>query len=153
MNRIVGSLIAVGFLVSIPLIVHAGDRKSCPFGVGGHHARFGGHGGFARIHAVADELDLSREQKEALHEIMDRTRKQSVSSKQALHESFVDAGQVLLADPANLAGARTALDQNDAAVEQLKATILASVSEGLKVLTPEQRQKLSVMLASHRSVE
>jgi Spy/CpxP family protein refolding chaperone len=154
MNRkvIVGSLVGVALLAAVPLLVVAGERGGCPIG-SGRHGMLGRHGGFAKMHAVADELDLSRDQKEALHQIFDRTREQSVASKKALHESFVDAGQVLLADPANVAGARSALDQNDAAVEQLKTTILASVSEGLKVLTPEQRQKLSVLLASHRSVE
>jgi Spy/CpxP family protein refolding chaperone len=154
MNRkvIVGSLVGVALLAAVPLLVVAGERGGCPIGAG-RHGMFGRHGGFAKMHGVADQLDLSRDQKEALHQIFDRTREQSVSSKQALHESFVDAGQVLLADPGNLAGARAVLDQNDAAVEQLKTTMLASVSEGLKVLTPEQRQKLSVLLASHRSVE
>jgi len=139
---------AAALLLAVPVgFAYRGGMfgESCPMGAKGWHGR----GGFARLHALQHELDLTETQKKALHEIFDRTREQNAEAKKALHTGFVNAAQVLLRDPSDLAPARAVLEQQEAATDQLKANILASASEALKVLTPEQRQKLSTILAEH----
>lgn len=132
---------ATVLLLAVPVVLSS--HRSGVLGEKGGH----GHGGFAKLHALHDELDLTDAQKKALHEIFDRTREQNAEAKRSLHTGFIEAAQILLRDPSNIAGARAVVERQEAAADQLKANILVSASDALKLLTPEQRQKLSEVLA------
>jgi Spy/CpxP family protein refolding chaperone len=139
---------AAALLLAVPVVfAHRAGLfgEGCPLGAKGWHGR----GGLARLHALHDELNLTDAQMKALHEIFDKTRAQNAEAKKSLHAGLMDAAGILLQDPENLAAARIVLEKQDTAADQLKANLLGGVAEGLRVLTPEQRQKLSQRLAEH----
>ena len=99
---------------------------------------------------VLRDLDLTAEQKDALHKIHDATREQNAAAKAALHDGFVDAAKILLANPQDVAGARAAIANREASIREMKDNALSAVSQALAVLTPEQRAKLSAHLDEHQ---
>jgi len=132
---------ALALLLSVP-VVFAHRRGMAGGWAGRHH-------GFAKLHQIHDELQITDAQKKSLHEIFDRARAENAGARKSLHEGLVGAAQRLLVNPGDIAGAREILDRQQAAKEQLATSILGSVSEAVKTLTPEQRQKLSVWLSEH----
>jgi Spy/CpxP family protein refolding chaperone len=151
----ISAALAVGVLAA-PFLFARGGGGTCPLGLGGRGhgaAMFGGHpghGGLGAVGGVIRDLDLSDEQKEALHKIHDATRDQNAAAKAALHDGFVEAARLLLANPQNVEGARAAIAQREAAIREIKDNALAAVSQGLAVLTPEQRAKLAAHLEEHQ---
>jgi len=132
--------IAVAFasVIAVPALFagrHGGKM------MGGLHHRMEG------FHALHGQLNLTDAQKEAMHQIFDRAREQNAGVKKSLHAGLVNTVQVLAQDPSNVAGARAALDRQETTTDQLKTNLIASASEAMKVLTPEQRQKLSGWIA------
>lgn len=143
--------IGIATLAAIPLVyagVNFAGGEGCPFG-GGHR---GGHG-IMKLHALKSELNLTDEQEKALWDVARRTREQNAGTKKALKNGIHEAARVLLADPSNLAGAQAVIEKQEATIEQVRNSVLSGVSEGLQVLTPEQRQKLTALLAEHEQSE
>ena len=145
---------ALGIFATPFLFARGGG--ACPLGHGGrgHGAAMFtghfGHGGFGPMGRVLRDLDLSAEQKEALHKIHETTREQNAAVKTALHEGFMEAAKVLLANPQDVAGARAVITSREAAIRQMKDNALTGVSQALAVLTPEQRAKLAAHLDEHQ---
>jgi Spy/CpxP family protein refolding chaperone len=140
----ISAALAIG-LVATPLLLARGGDSRCLMGMGAGH--FGHHGGgFGR---VLRDLDLTAEQKTALHGIHDAARDQNKVAKEALHDGLMDAARILLADPNNVEGARTAIANREAAIREMKDNTLTAVSKALAVLTPEQRATLAARLEEH----
>lgn len=148
----ISAALALGVLAT-PFLFARGGGGGDPFALGGrgHGAMFAhlGHGGLGPMGRLMRELDLTEEQKEALHRIHDSTIEQNRTAREALHDGFMDAAKILLADPQNVAGARAAIAGREAAIRALKDNALTAVSQGLSVLTPEQRAKLAAHLQEH----
>lgn len=140
-------------LVIIILIVMAlGSAAVYAHGRGGgagHHGFGGGMGFFAHMHQAADELDLSREQKEQIHTIFRETREQNRQVRERLHDGFGDVAKTLIANPNDVAAAQAQLDRQLENERALKSSILQGASKALNVLTPEQRTKLALLIAEH----
>lgn len=114
------------------------------------HGRGGWHrGGLGRMAHVLHDLDLTEQQKDALHRIHDEARERNRASKQALHDGLMEAAKRLIADPNDVAGARQAIAAREKAIGDLKNEMLTAVSQALTVLTPEQRAKLLERLEDH----
>ena len=151
----ISAALAVGLLAA-PFLFARGGRDGCPLGLGGRghgaamFAGHFGHGGFGQMGQLMRELELTAEQKEALHRIHETTRERNSAARTALHTGFMDAAKILLADPQNVASARTAIANREAAISELKDNALTAVSQGLAVLTPEQRAKLAAHLEEHQ---
>lgn len=150
----IAAALAIGLLAT-PLLLARNDSAGCPLGLGArvHGAAMfahAGHGGLGQLGRLFRQLDLTDAQKDAMHDIHDAVRKQNETARQTLHEGFMDAAKVLVADPQNLAGARATLASREAAIQTLKENTLSAVSQALSVLTPEQRAKLAAHLDSHQ---
>ena len=138
---------AVGLgLVAAPLVMAHGAGGGCAM-MAGH----GGHGG--GLMKVMRELDLKDEQVTAMHRIHKATHEKNAEARKALHEGLAEAAKILAADPNNIAAARAAVERRQAAIDQLKDGVLSGVSQGLAVLTPEQRAKLSQHIDEHLKKE
>lgn len=132
---------ALALLLSVP-VLFATHRRGMAGSAGRHH-------GFAKLHQLQDELQITDAQKKSLHEIFDRARAENTGARKSLHEGLIGAAQRLLVNPDDIAGAREVFDRQQAAKEQLATSILGSVSEAVRTLTPEQRLRLSVWLSEH----
>ena len=133
-------------LAAVPLAFAAKSHREGHGFRGGHGF---GHGGgvFTRLAMLREELDLSDAQVASLTGIAQQTRKENEQYRDDLRAGFHQIASVLLADPDATGKAQAILDRQLEAEKQLKANVLASVSEALKVLTPEQRMKLQEHLA------
>lgn len=160
MNRRRGTILGISAalavaLLATPLLLARGGGSTCPLGMGGRShgvAMFGGHsghGGFGQMERLIRELDLTDEQKEALHRVHATTRERNAEARTVLHDGFMEAAKILIADPQNVAGARAAITNRQATLNEIKENALTGVSQGLAVLTPEQRAKLTTHLEKH----
>ena len=157
-KSILGISAALGLgLLAAPFLLAGGGRESCPLGMGGgrSHAamfagHFGGHGRFGPMARFAKDLDLTAEQKEALHRLHEATQDKNAEARAALHAGFMDAAKILIADPQNVTAARAEIANRQAAIDALKESTLSAVSQGLAILTPEQRAKLAAHLDEHQ---
>lgn len=144
--------LGIATLAAIPLVyagVNFAGGDGCPFGGGGHR---GGHK-MMKLQALKSELNLTDEQEKALRDLARRTREQNAGTKKALRTGIHEAARVLVAEPTNLAAAQAVIEKQDPTIEQLRNSVLSGISEGLQLLTPEQRQKLMVWLAEHEQSE
>jgi Spy/CpxP family protein refolding chaperone len=123
----------------------------CGYGPGASGAGFGGHGmghgahrmdPEARIERMADMLDLSKEQRDQVRAIVDKSRPQArelrdklADNRKQLH-ALVQQGNAKEADVRKLADAQGKLTA-DLIVQHTKVR-----SEIQALLTPEQREKL-----------
>lgn len=134
------TLIAV--LAAVP-IVYAG------------HGGMRGHGGagfglFGRHLAhLADDLDLSEQQRDQIKAIYAELHQQNSQYRDDMHGGFKTIAETLLKNPNDLSAAQALLDQQTAAERAMKANMLAATSKALNVLTAEQRAELSERLAKH----
>lgn len=121
----------------------------------GRHMRGEGHHGFGgffgHLHAVADDLDVTKAQKTQIHGIFMEARDENRQYRQQLHGGFLSVATTLIANPNDVAGAQTLLDQQDAAERALKASMLRAASKALNVLTPEQRTELARIVAEREN--
>lgn len=145
----VGWVAAVLFLVS--LIAFAAHRvHASPEGFGTHHQRFG-HG-FAphRLFKMMHHLDLSREQRERIGEVMDEQRPQMrtfmldmVDAKSALQD--------ILNNPQYDPNAIESLAKTQAAnAEAMFISTAAAFAKIGGILTPEQRQEVAKRMERRR---
>jgi periplasmic protein CpxP/Spy len=131
------SAVLVAGLIATPFVfAHPRGGMGCGLGMG-------------QMARVFHDLDLTAEQKDALHRIHDATRESNAAARAALHDGFVDAARILLANPQNVAGARATIDTREAALDQIKENAMTGIAQALAVLTPEQRAKLAEHLEEH----
>lgn len=103
-----------------------------------------------KVRQLRGELNLTDAQVNQLRKIAKDTREANSAYRVSLRENFAEAGLALLDDPDNIAAAESILDRNAGAKKELRANVLEGVSEAVKVLTPEQRQKLETVI-EHRA--
>lgn len=137
-NVLIGSAVALLVAAAIPIALYAGHGNGRGWCRGG--------GGFAKLHQVKDELDLTRAQEEQIHSIMREVRRNNEQQIEAIHQNLMNAAKVIVANPAAVEEARTVLASQSAAEQQLKANIVDGVARAAQVLTAEQRQKLVAAL-------
>ena len=134
-------------LTTIAAAVYAGPgmhRRGEGDGFGGHGFAF-----FRHLHEISRELDLSAAQKEQIHGIMRESREQNREYREQLHGGFTAVARSLVENPNNVAGAQALLDQQIATERALKTNMLNAASKALNVLTPQQRTRLSQLIAEH----
>lgn len=145
------SILLVALLLVIATAARAQPR-------GGHQGEFGSppHFGMALLHGpLADELELTEEQRQTIHGIVE-TERQAIEpwheDLRTLEEAVEDA---IEAEPFNEEAVRAAAQQlADVKVEMAvaRARVASSIRE---VLTPEQRDTLAELRAQrherHRS--
>ena len=145
----IAALLTAGLIAAPILWAHGGGSARCLFA---ERSGFFGHGDgrhFGEMARVIHELDLTKEQREALHRIHEVTREQNAQAREELHNGLMDAAKVLLADPDDIAGARAVLASRQASIESLKENAMNGISQGLAVLTPGQRAVLVEHLEKH----
>lgn len=135
----ISAALALG-VVAAPLLLARGAARHFGHGPGGHAMKF---------MKLAGELDLTDEQKEALHRIHDAAFEKNKQAREAVHEGFMEAANILIANPQNVDAARTAIANRQASIVELRESALTAVSQGLAVLTPEQRTKLAAHIEKH----
>jgi Spy/CpxP family protein refolding chaperone len=102
-----------------------------------------------KLRQLRGELNLSDAQLAELRKIGKETREANSAYRASLRDNFAEAGLALLANPDDLTGAEAILDRNEAAKKELRANVLEGVSDAIKVLNPEQQEKLKDVL-EHR---
>ncbi|MDQ3283267.1 MAG: periplasmic heavy metal sensor [Acidobacteriota bacterium] len=147
-------VVLIAALAAVPLFVYAAgpamQRMHGHGGPGGHGAPgFAGLGFMAHLRQVSEELDLSAAQKEQIHGILRQAHEQNAQYREQLHGGFQSVAQALIANPNDIAGAQALMARNEAAESAMKANMLTAASKALNVLTPEQRTKLSGIVAEH----
>lgn len=154
---LLGVVVAAAALLAAPFLFAAGKGRAdgCPLGMSGRHglgmhSSGSGHGGHRQaMAALLGDLDLTREQKESLHAIFARTHERTEDSREVVHGAFLDAAKALATDPANVAGAKAALDARQPSIDALKQTLVEATADAMAVLTPEQRARLVAHLERH----
>jgi Spy/CpxP family protein refolding chaperone len=99
-----------------------------------------------KLRQLREELNLSDAQMAELRKIGRETRETNAAYRASLRDNFSAAGLALLANPDDITGAEAILDRNEAAKKELRDNVLEGVSDAIKVLDPEQREKLKVVL-------
>lgn len=140
-NAIIAAVVAILALAAVPFV----------YAQGRHRARGTAEGFpflFGRMEKIRTALDLSDQQVEQLQAIGAQLREQNAPYRAQLRGGMQSVAQILLADPANVAGAQAILDQQSSARKAMSANMLSAASKALGVLTPEQRTKVSTFLAA-----
>lgn len=124
-----------------------------PFAWAGPGRHRGGHDAFGmmRLEHVRQELDLSDAQVDQIHTIFKAMHDQNKANRDAMRGSMHDAAKALIADPNNVAAAQAVLDQQLANERTMKTNALNAFAKALNVLTPDQRTKLSTLMAQREA--
>ena len=137
---IVLSMVAV--IAAVPFLyadMHHGQglhgENGCGFGFMGH------------LQHLKGALDLSDDQSSQIQTIATQVREQNAPLREEMKKNLHEAGKLLIANPSDVTGAQEILDRNSSAERQLKSNILQGVSKALGVLRPDQRTKLSEIVA------
>jgi Spy/CpxP family protein refolding chaperone len=110
-----------------------------------------GFGPLERLEMLRGELGLSDAQVEAIRAIREEVRNANAASRDQLRDGMGDVASILIANPDDIAGARKAMQAREAALAAMKDNALEGASRALKVLTPEQREKLGAIMAERHS--
>jgi len=127
--------------LAAPLVYAAGRmhrNADGPFSAG----MFFGH--FGRIQK---ELDLSDQQVSELRIIAQQLHDQNAPYRQQARSGFLSIAQTLVNNPNDVTAAQAQLDKQQENERVMKQNMLAAAAKALTVLTPEQRAKVSDMLA------
>lgn len=120
-------------------------------GMQGMQAGPGGHGGgmflFGRLGHLRQALNLTDDQVTQLKAIGQDLRTQNQPYRDQLRGGMQSVMQTLLADPNNVAGAQSLIEQQTSAHKAMQTNMLNAASKGLSVLTADQRAKLADFLA------
>lgn len=126
--------LAAAVAVLAPTLLLAGPGR----GDHGRHGMRGGHGHAGMGHHGLRQLDLSEEQREQIHRLMEARRGEGEAARQQLHEAREALAQQVHAETLDEAGIRAA-SRAVAALEEEQAVQRARLfQEVRKVLTPEQ---------------
>jgi Spy/CpxP family protein refolding chaperone len=134
-------LLGVALAVALPIFAHPpGESYRC--GAGSHPSAFGPHGDpEARIERLTEQLDLTKEQRDAMRAIIDQARPQM----RALHDKLLDNRKQLWAlmqgtpDESQL---RTLADAQGKTIADLIVWRTNMHLKIGKVLTDQQREQL-----------
>ncbi len=96
-----------------------------------------------KMRELRQELNLTDDQVNQLRTIATQTRDANRAERAAFRANIGEAGLVLLKNPDDVAAAQKILDRNDEARLQLRASVLQGVSDAIRVLTPDQREKVA----------
>jgi Spy/CpxP family protein refolding chaperone len=142
-------ILAAVALIAAPMVFAGpGGHRGMRGHAGMHGARgMGGFGPLGHLNRVKEELDLSDAQVDQIKSIFKTLHEQNAASRESLRDGFKDAAEALIANPNDLAGAQALLDRQFAAEKALKSNMLVATSKALNVLTPDQRTKLSTLIA------
>jgi Spy/CpxP family protein refolding chaperone len=143
-TAIIIAIVALVAIAAVPLVYAQAPHRG--HGRGGD---FGGFGMLGRLGHIKAELNLTDDQVTQLKAIFADARQQNAQYRTQLRGGFQSVAQALIANPNDVAGAQALLDQQAAARKAMESNLLAAASKALNVLTPEQRAKLSDMLAKH----
>lgn len=108
-------------------------------------------GPLERLERLRDQLGLTDVQIEAIRAIGQEVRDANAASRDQLRDGKGDVVSILIANPNDLAGARAAMQARETAMAKMKDNALEGASRALKVLTPEQREKLGAIVAKRGS--
>ena len=141
---IITGIVAALTLAAVPLVYAQHGR-----GMRAHHGggMFGGMEFLSHLRQVAEELDLSGEQKDQIHTIMREAHEQNAQYRDQMHGRLMEVAQILVRNPNDLASAQALLDQQTATEKTMKSNMLVATSKALNVLTAEQRAKLSGIMS------
>jgi Spy/CpxP family protein refolding chaperone len=95
------------------------------------------------------KLGLDQKQKEAVHEMIDKTAKELIKKRSDLLISKIDLEDILQRDPIDISAAETKMRQMEAMKTDMFLTHLKALEEIKSMLTPEQRDKLKGMMEMH----
>lgn len=150
-NRIVLitlAVVALGVLAIAPMLLAGPGGEGRP-GMRMHGGMQGGLHGFGMLgplRHLKEELGLSDAQMEQIAAIVADLRTKNEPYRGQLRGGVKDAAQILLANPQDVAGARTLLEQQSAAERAMKENALQAISRALAVLSAEQRTELGKFL-------
>jgi Spy/CpxP family protein refolding chaperone len=144
-NIVILTIVATLALAAVPFVYAQGLRR--------HQTNADSSSGirglmfFGRLHHAQAALGLSDAQVDQLKAIAQEVHEQNATYRQQLRDTRLQIAQMLLANPNDTAAAQALIDQQATAERTMKMNVLAGVSKGLNVLTPDQRAKASQMLA------
>jgi Spy/CpxP family protein refolding chaperone len=120
----------------------------------GRH-RGGDHGmgmfGMMRLEHARQELDLSDAQVDQIKAVFAALHEQNAAYRDQMRGGIHEAAKALIADPNNVAAAQAVLDQQLENERVMKSNALTAFSKALNVLTPDQRAKLSTLMAEREA--
>lgn len=147
-KRITIITLTLAALIAVPLLYAGHERGGRMRAM--HGGGFGAHAHFlGALHHVAGQLDLTAEQEREIKRIMHAVHDQNAPYREQMHGTMKRAAELLIANPADVAGAQSILDAKNDAERALEANLIKGVAQGLAVLTPEQRTELGSILAKH----
>lgn len=142
---ILAAVLAALVLVAVPFVYAQGLRHSR------HSHGFGGFGMFGRLERAQRALDLSDAQVDEIRAIGAALRDQNAPYREQLRGRYTEVAQALLKNPNDMAAAQAFLDQQMTAERTMRQNTLTAASKALNVLTPEQREKASALVAERTS--
>ncbi len=150
------SLIALSVLTLVAILaagsVFAGSEghrgKGGPGMMGGEHHAFGPLG---RLAMLKEKLDLSDQQTDQIKAIFAGVRDQNEPYRTQLRGGMGSVAATLVANPNDIAAGQALIDRQASAERSMKLNVLAATSKALKVLTPEQRNRLGELLAERQA--
>ena len=137
----IAGVLAVIALVAVPFL-YAGPGRM-------HHgmgADAMGMGPLAHLQKAQQELGLSDQQVAEIKVIFQDLRTQNATYREQLHGGLKGVIDTLIKNPDDVAGAQAIIDQQTQAKRAVQVNLLNATSRALKVLTPEQREKLSAKI-------
>jgi Spy/CpxP family protein refolding chaperone len=144
----IAGLLALIALVAVP-ILYAGPGRM-------HHRMAAegmdmGIGPLAHLQKAQQELGLSDQQVSEIKTIFQDLRTQNAAYREQLHGGLKGVIDTLVKNPDDVAGAQAIIDQQTQAKRAAQVNVLNAASKALKVLTPEQRTKLSEKIAERHA--
>lgn len=144
----IAALVAALVIGAVPLVVQARGFHRHGRGEGGDLGF-----GFGRLERIKETLDLSDQQVVELKAVAKEFREQNASNREQLRERRQGVIQILLADPNNVSGAQALIDQQMTAERAVRTNLLNATAKALRVLTPEQRTRVSQHLAERGALD
>ena len=142
----IAGFLAVLALVAAP-ILYAGPGRM--------HHRMGadamGMGPLAHLEKAQQELGLSDQQVSEIKVIFQDLKTQNAAYREQLHGGLKGVIDTLVSNPDDVAGAQAIIDQQTQAKRAEQINVLNAASKALKVLTPEQREKLAEKIAERHA--
>ncbi|HUP48677.1 MAG TPA: Spy/CpxP family protein refolding chaperone [Thermoanaerobaculia bacterium] len=113
--------------------------------------RDGVPGPLAHLQRLRGELGLSDDQVAQISAILRSAREQNAPYREQLRGGRATVFEALLADPNDLAAAEAILDRQASAQRAIRANMIAATSRALNILTADQRETLSRLVAERKT--
>jgi Spy/CpxP family protein refolding chaperone len=145
-TRYIAFVVVVLGLAAVPFVY-----AQQPHGPRDGGPREGGElGAIGALMHAREELNLSDAQVTQIKGIFQALREQNEPYRDQLRGGMESITSTLLANPNDLASAQAQLDKQQALERTMKVNALTAASKALNVLTPEQRTKLTQLIAEHK---